>query len=58
MTEEFAVPLTPEVAESVRGLADAEGASPEAVIASIVEDYLQDGDDIDIEEYYEEDDEQ
>lgn len=43
--EDFAVPLAPEVAEWVRKLAEDEGMSPEAVIASIVEDYMCDIDD-------------
>lgn len=53
VTEEFAVPLTPEVAEWVKELAEDKGMSPEAVIASIVEDYMCDID----EEYYKEDEE-
>lgn len=50
VTEEFAVPLASEVAEWVKGLAEDEGMSPEAVIASIVEDYMCDIDDDEEEE--------
>lgn len=38
--EEFAVSLSPEIAEAVRELAKADKMSPEDVISAIVEDYV------------------